>query len=65
MFGDDILVSPVYEPGVAEKAVYLPAGETWREVATGKTYAGGQTVTAVATIDVIPLFVREGAAVEL
>ena len=65
MFGDDILVSPVYEPGVTEKAVYLPAGENWREVATGKTYAGGQFVTAAAPIDVIPLFVREGAAVEL
>lgn len=65
MFGDDILVSPVYEPGVKEKSVYLPAGETWREVATGKTYAGGQFVTAYAPIDVIPLFVREGAAVEL
>ena len=65
MFGDDILVSPVYEPGVTEKSVYLPAGETWREVATGKTYAGGQFVTAYAPIDVIPLFVREGAAVEL
>jgi len=65
MFGDDILVSPIYEPGVTEKSVYLPAGETWREVATGKVYAGGQFVTAAAPIDVIPLFVREGADVEL
>ena len=65
MFGDDILVSPVYEPGVTEKVVYLPKGEHWREVATGKVYEGGQCVTAVAPIDTIPLFIRQGSDVEL
>ena len=65
LFGDDILVSPVTEPGVTEKAVYLPAGQTWREVATGKEYAGGQTVTAAAPLEVIPVFVRKGADVDL
>lgn len=53
------------EPGVTEKAVYLPAGETWREVATGKEYAGGQVVTAAAPLSVIPVFVRKGADVDL
>ncbi len=65
MFGDDILVAPVYQPGVTEKSVYLPAGESWREVATGKTYTGGQVVNSPAPIDTIPLFVRVGAQVEL
>ena len=65
LFGDDILVSPVTEPGVTEKAVYLPAGETWREAATGKEYAGGQVVTAAAPLSVIPVFVRKGADVDL
>ena len=61
MFGDDILVSPVYEPGVTTKKVYLPAGEKWREVKTGIWYDGGQVVTAAAELDTIPVFVREGS----
>ncbi|MBQ3864992.1 MAG: glycoside hydrolase family 31 protein [Clostridia bacterium] len=65
MFGDDILVSPVFQAGTVEKKVYLPEGETWREVATGKVYAGGQVVDAKATLDVIPLFVRQGAEVNI
>ena len=65
LFGDDLLVSPVYEPGVTEKAVYLPAGETWTEAATGKVYEGGQVVTAMAPLDVIPVFIRKGSDVKL
>ncbi len=65
LFGGDILVSPVYEAGAVTKRVYLPAGEKWREQATGKRYEGGQWVTADAPLDVIPVFVREGSDVEL
>ena len=48
-----------------QRSVYLPAGDTWREVSTGETYAGGQSVLADAPIDVIPLFVRVGAELPL
>ena len=58
MFGPDILVAPVMEEGVSERRVYLPAGETWTECYTGKKYEGGQTVTAAAPIDIIPVFTR-------
>ncbi len=58
MFGPDILVAPVMEEGVSERSVYLPAGETWTECYTGKKYEGGQTVTAAAPIDIIPVFTR-------
>ena len=33
------------------------------EAATGKRFEGGQTVTAAAPMDVIPVFAREGASV--
>ena len=58
MFGPDILVAPVMEEGVIRRTVYLPAGEVWTESYTGKKYEGGQTVTAEAPIDIIPVFIR-------
>jgi alpha-D-xyloside xylohydrolase len=62
MFGPDLLVAPVMEEGVRTRSVYLPAGATWTDASTKKTYDGGQTVTVPAPIDVIPVFLRDGAA---
>ena len=62
-YGDDVLVAPIFEEGMTERAVYLPLGTAWIEAATGKRYEGGQTVVADAPLDVIPVFVREGADV--
>lgn len=58
MFGPDILVAPVMEEGVVTRTVYLPEGEIWTECFTGKKYAGGQTVTAEAPLEIIPIFFR-------
>lgn len=60
MFGPDLLVAPVMEEGVLSRKVYLPAGLNWTEAKTGTVYKGGETIEAIATIDVIPVFVREG-----
>ncbi len=65
MFGKDILVSPVTAAGVDTWDVYLPAGENWVESATGKRFAGGQSVKAKADLAVIPVFVREGADIKV
>jgi len=61
MFGPDLLVAPVLAAKVTERAVYLPAGATWTNAHTGETFAGGQTVTAPAPWERIPLFLRDGA----
>ena len=58
LFGDQYLVAPVTEYGQRKREVYLPAGASWTEQSTGKTYEGGRTVTADAPLDVIPVFVR-------
>ncbi|HIS76525.1 MAG TPA: glycoside hydrolase family 31 protein [Candidatus Merdivicinus excrementipullorum] len=58
LFGDKYLVAPVTEYGQRKREVYLPAGASWTEQSTGKTYEGGRTVTADAPLDVIPVFVR-------
>ena len=61
LYGPDILVAPILEAGQKTIEVYLPAGENWIEYATGKTYEGGQTVEAVAEVDIIPVFLKEGS----
>lgn len=63
LFGGDVLVAPVTEPGAREKAVYLPKGARWRSLWTGEIFAGGQTVLADAPLSVIPAFVREGVEI--
>jgi alpha-D-xyloside xylohydrolase len=47
------------------RPVYLPAGTQWIDFWTGQTLAGGQTITADAPIDKIPLLVRGGSIIPL
>jgi len=63
MAGTDLLVAPVYASGDAVRQVYLPAGESWYFLDTGRRYAGGQTVTVPASFAYLPLFARAGAIV--
>ena len=63
LFGPDLLVAPVLEPGATARDVYLPAGRSWTEAATGARHAGGVSVTVALTLDRIPVFVAEGAEV--
>jgi len=65
MYGPDLLVAPVLEAGATTRSVYLPDGAEWTELATGVVHAGGQRVEAFAAQDVIPVFGRDGAFVEL
>ncbi|MDD7403720.1 MAG: glycoside hydrolase family 31 protein [Butyribacter sp.] len=58
-FGPDLLVKPVTDANVTTTAVYLPEGHNWKEAKTGIVYEGGQTVNAVATLDVIPVFIKD------
>ena len=67
MFGRSIMAAPIVAPGgpdgVAERAVYLPAGTTWCDFYTGERFLGGQWITVSAPLDRIPLFVRAGTLV--
>jgi alpha-D-xyloside xylohydrolase len=63
MFGPSLLVSPVTEYKARSRQVYLPAASAWYDFWTGARSAGGQTVTADAPYDRIPLFVRAGSIV--
>jgi len=65
LFGASILVAPVTEAGATNQSVYLPSGNDWYDFWTGARHAGGQTLTADAPLDQIPLFVRAGAIIPL
>lgn len=59
LMGGDLLVAPVFEPGVASRSVYFPAVEWY-------PYGGGQPVSpairrAPAPLERVPLYVRSGA----
>ena len=65
MFGPAFLVAPVTEQGATRRMVYLPAGCDWYNYWTNERLHGGQTITADAPIDTLPLFVRAGSIVPL
>jgi len=66
MFGTSILVAPVVSPNVNAWDVYLPEHKAgWYNFWTGDKVAGGQTVSADAPIDKIPLFVKSGSIIPL
>ncbi|SDD32173.1 alpha-D-xyloside xylohydrolase [Paenibacillus sp. UNCCL117] len=59
MMGDDLVVAPVFA-GEREREVLLPP-DVWYGLETGIRYEGGQVVRVQARLEMIPLFVREGA----
>ncbi|MEG3615433.1 TIM-barrel domain-containing protein [Isoptericola haloaureus] len=65
LLGRDLLVAPVLEAGARERAVYLPAGARWTDAASGAVHDGGTTVVVDAPLDVVPVFLRDGALGDL
>ncbi|MDB6011346.1 MAG: alpha-glucosidase [Gammaproteobacteria bacterium] len=65
MFGPAFLVAPVTEQGRESRQVYLPAGRDWYNYWTNERFAGGQTITVAAPIDIIPLFVAAGSIIPM
>lgn len=66
MFGKDILVANVIEPGATSKKVYLPAGCKWYDWNNNfACYEGGQTIEVPVTMETIPMFIREGAIIPM
>ena len=65
MFGPALLVSPVSDAGATSRSVYLPVGTSWIDFWSGTPTPGGQTITAAAPIDHLPLFVRAGSILPL
>ncbi len=60
LYGPELLVCPVTDPGAEKITVYLPAGG-WYDYETEEFFEGGGYVTLPVTPDRIPLFVKAGA----
>lgn len=66
MYGPDILVSAIWEKGKTKHSLYLPAGEKWIDAwDKEKVYSGGKNITVDAPLQKIPIFIREGSAIDL
>lgn len=69
LFGPDVLVAPITEPGdpvadLAATAAWLPPG-LWWDFFTGRRYAGGRTLRVHRRLELMPVFVRAGALIPL
>jgi len=64
LFGDNLLVAPIAEPGVgpnrvATQGVWFPEGD-WYDFFTGERFTGPTEGIAADSIDTYPLYVRGG-----
>lgn len=59
MFGDALMVCPVYQYKARNREVYLPEG-LWYDFYSEKPVAGGRRFTAEAPYEHSPLYVRRG-----
>ncbi len=62
LYGPDLLVAPVQQPGLTEWLVHLPAGATWTHLWSGTTHRGGACITVPAPMGQPPVFYREGSS---
>ena len=66
LFGRDLLVANVIEPGAQTRKVYLPAGCRWYDWNDKfRCYEGGQSIEVPVGLSTIPMFIREGAIIPM
>lgn len=62
MLGPSLMICPIYQYKMRERQVYLPEGAIWYEYENpSKSFAGGQTITADAPYERMPMYVPSGA----
>ena len=63
-YGPDMLVAPVTTSGdSATTQVWFPAGSSWTDYFTGKTYQGGTVQNITTGLDSMPVFIKSGGIV--
>ncbi len=62
LFGESMMIAPVTQYEARERVVYLPDGE-WYNFWTNERVNGGNSITAEAPIDEMPIFVRAGSII--
>lgn len=64
LWGRDMLIAPVYEPGARQRVVYLPEGK-WYDWFTNNLIGGGRDYTRQVDLETMPIFVRAGAIIPI
>lgn len=64
LFGEHLLVAPIYTAGATARQVYLPDG-TWHQWYTGEKQTGKRFIVAPAPMDYIPLYARGGSVIPM
>ena len=62
MFGNELLVAPVFDYGVRKRTVYLPKldnNKRWIDINNGNSYIGGNSYDIDAPLESIPVFKKE------
>jgi alpha-glucosidase (family GH31 glycosyl hydrolase) len=62
MWGRDMLVAPVFEPGATSREVYLPKGQ-WYDWFTNELHNGGNVVSKAVDLSIMPIYVRAGSII--
>jgi alpha-glucosidase len=62
LYGEELLVAPVWQADLDQRTLYLPEGSSWVHVWTGVSHSGGQELTVAAPIGQPPVFYRSDAA---
>lgn len=60
MFGNALMICPVYEYKARNREVYFPQGEGFYDLYNGKFITGGQKLNVTATYDRMPVYVPAG-----
>ncbi len=63
MFGNALMISPVYEYMARNREVYFPAGTDWYNLYNGQLIKGGQKVNVDAPYGQIPVHVAAGSII--
>ncbi len=63
MFCDELMICPVLQENTDYIQVTFPDGK-WTNLWNGKTYKGGTTQTIEATVNTIPVYLRDGAVIK-
>ncbi len=64
LFGNEILVAPVFENGAREKVISLPEGQ-WIDPETKIMYEGNSDIVIDAPLDKLPILVRNGSIIPM
>jgi alpha-glucosidase (family GH31 glycosyl hydrolase) len=64
LWGRNLLVAPVVEPGATSRRMYFPRGE-WYDFWTGERLTGGREISRAVDLATLPLYVPAGSILPL